>query len=141
MPTIKDKRRRLPGRFEDLVRMTPPQAIMDELQYDNTVDVTDQLMAAGKLTKGQALYLETLAQLVQAYEAEHHAVDTSGLGGVKLVEHLLEDNGMNASDLARLLGGHPRVGPKILKGDRSLTADHLRKLSERFPVSAEAFIG
>ena len=32
VPTVKDRRRKLPGRFEDLVRMMPPQAIMDELQ-------------------------------------------------------------------------------------------------------------
>ena len=140
MPTVKDKRRRLPGRFEDLVRVMPPQAIMDELQYDNTLDVIDQLMSAGKLTKGQALYLETLVQLVQAYEAEHYAVDTSGLGGVELLGHLLAENGMNASDLARLLGVHPSMGSKILKCERSLTVDHLRKLSERFLVSAEAFM-
>lgn len=141
MPTVKIKRRKLPGRFEDLARMMPPRAIMDDLQYDDTIDVVEQLMSAGRLTKGQVLYLETLVQLVQAYEAGHHAIDTSGLGGVELLKHLLEANGMNASDLARLLGVHPSMGSKILKGERSLTIDHLRKLSARFRISVEAFIG
>ena len=44
---------------------------------------------------------------------------------------------MNASDLARLLGVHPSMGSKILKGERALTVDHLRKLTERFKVSPE----
>ena len=35
----------------------------------NTLEVIDRLMAVAKLTKGQASYLETLVQLVQAYEA------------------------------------------------------------------------
>ena len=140
MPTIKNARGKLPARFELLAAIMPPQAIMDEVHYDNTVETIDALMAAGKLTKGQALYLETLVQLVQAYEAAHHAVDTGGLGGIEALRHLLAENDMNASDLARLLGVHPSMGSKILKGERSLTVEHLRKLAGRFQVSVEPLL-
>ena len=132
--------KRLPGRFEDLVRMMPPQAITDDIHYRNTVEMIDRLMASGKMTKGQALYLETLVQLVQAYEASHHAIDTSGISGLDSLKHLLEENGMSASDLARLLSIHVSMGSKILKGNRSLTVDHLRILSARFKVSPDIFI-
>jgi len=111
---------RLPGRFEDLVHLMPPQAIQDDAHYESTVEILDQLMAAGKLTKGQALYLETLVQLVQAYEAAHHAIDTSDISGIDSLKHLLEENGMNASDLARLLDMHPSMGSKILRGEAFL---------------------
>ncbi len=47
--------------------MMPPQAVQDEVQYANTLEVIDRLMAVAKLTRGQALYLETLVVLVQAY--------------------------------------------------------------------------
>ena len=47
---------------------------------------------------------------------------------------------MSAADLARLLGVHTSMGSKILKGDRSLTVDHLKKLAARFMVSLEVFI-
>lgn len=140
MPTTRTTHRKLPGRFEDLVAATPPQAIMDDVQYENTVEIIDRLMAAGRLTKGQELYLETLVQLVQAYEAQHHAIDTGALSGTAALRHLLADNDMNASDLARLLGVHPSMGSKILKGDRSLTVEHLRKLASRFSVSPELFM-
>ena len=53
---------RLPAQFEQLVQMMPPQAVQDEVQYANTLEVIDRLMAVAKLTKGQALYLETLVQ-------------------------------------------------------------------------------
>jgi HTH-type transcriptional regulator/antitoxin HigA len=139
--TKKADRRRLPGGFEDLVRIMPPQAICDDVHYENTLELIDRLMAAGRLTKGQELYLETLVQLVQAYEASHHAVKTADLGGVDVLRHLLAENDMNASDLARLLGMHASMGSKILKGERSLTVDHLRKLAERFKVSPEVFMG
>ncbi len=141
MPTTKHAgKSRLPRRFVDLVTKMPPRAIADEVDYDSALEVVDRLMAAGKLTKGQKLYLETWVQLVQAYEAQHHAVDTSDISGIDSLRHLLEQNGMNASDLARLLGVHPSMGSKILNGERSLTVDHLRKLSARFHVSPELFM-
>jgi hypothetical protein len=49
----------LPGGFEDLVRIMPPQAISDDVHYENTVELIDRLMAAGRLTQGQELYMES----------------------------------------------------------------------------------
>ena len=142
MPAIKDrvKKAKLPGKFEDLVRAMPPQAIKDDVHYENTLEVIDRLMASGKLTKGQSVYLETLVQLVQAYEASHHAIDASGISGLATLEHLMAENEMNASDLARLLGVHTSMGSKILNGERALTIDHVKKLAARFRVSPSIFI-
>ena len=134
------KNPKLPTRFADLVRMMPPQAIMDDVQYENTLDTIDRLMASGRLSRGQELYLETLVQLVEAYESQHHAIDTSDLGGLDSLRRLLDESGMNASDLARLLGVHPSMGSKILKGQRALTVEHLKTLSRRFKVRADLFI-
>ena len=47
---------------------------------------------------------------------------------------------LNASDLARMLGVHASMGSKILKGQRSLTVDHLRKLADHFKVRPELFM-
>ena len=141
MPATKhSNKRKLPGRFEQLVQVMPPQAILDDVHLENTVEMIDDLMAAAKLTKGQALYLETLVQLVQAYEALHHAIDISDISGLDSLKYLMDENEMNASDLARLLGVHASMGSKILKGERSLTVEHLKKLSTRFKVSPELFI-
>ena len=140
MPTTKNANQKLPGRFADLVSAMPPQAIMDDVHYESTVEIIDRLMAAGKLTKGQELYLETLVQLVQAYEAKQHAIDTAGLSGIAALRQLLAENDMNATDLARLLGVHPSMGSKILKGERSLTVEHLQKLAGLFQVRPELFM-
>lgn len=137
MPTTKNTHQKLPRSFDKLAAEMPPQAIMDDVHYENTVEMIDRLMAAGKLSKGQDLYLETL---VQAYEAKHHAIDTADLGGADALRHLLADNNMNASDLARLLRVHLSMGSKILKGERSLTVEHLRKLADRFKVRPDLFI-
>ena len=132
--------KKLPGGFDDLVQVMPPQAIRDDVHLEDALEMIDSLRALGRLTRGQKIYLETLVQLVQVYEAAHHAIDTSDLRGVDSLTHLLSENGMNASDLARFLGMHPSMGSKLLRGDRSLTVNHVRKLAARFKVSPEIFI-
>lgn len=139
MPAIKrDHKTKLPGKFEELVRQMPPQAITDDARYESTIAVIDRLMANGKLSKGQVLYLETLVQLVQMYESSHHAIKLPK--GIDALRQLLEEHDMSASDLARLLGVHASLGSKILKGDRALTVEHIKTLASRFNVRADTFI-
>jgi HTH-type transcriptional regulator / antitoxin HigA len=141
MQTIKTRKRsKLPGRFEDLVALLPPRAIDDDVQLENMIEMIDHLMASGKLTKGQESYMETLVQLVEAYERKHHAIDVSDISGLDTLRFLLDENGMNASDLARLLGVHASLGSKILNGDRGLTLKHVRKLAQHFKLDPSAFI-
>jgi HTH-type transcriptional regulator/antitoxin HigA len=138
--TQKSHRRKLPAGFAALVRMMPPQAIADVADCEGAREVIDRLMAAGRLTKGQESYLKTLVCLVEAYEREQETIETADLTGLDMLRHLLSENGMNASDLARLLGVHASMGSKILNGERSLTVAHLRKLGVRFKVSPEMFM-
>ncbi len=142
MSTIKTRARkdRLPGDFGSLVRLMPPQAIVDHVHHTNTIEMIERILASNKLTKGQAAYLETLVQLVQAYEAAHHAIDTSDISGIATLQHLMDENEMSASDLARLLDVHPSMGSKLLKGERALTIQHVKKLAVRFRVNASVFI-
>ena len=42
----------LPRQFGELVQMMPPQAIQDDVQYANTLEVIDRLMAVSKASKG-----------------------------------------------------------------------------------------
>ena len=134
------EKKSLPGTLEELVGMMVPQAIRDDVQHDNVLEMIDTLMALRRLTMGQGRYLETLVQLVETYEARHHSIETDKISGVEVLKHLLEENEMNASDLARLLDIHPSMGSKILQGDRSLTVQHLRKLAAHFKVSPALFL-
>ena len=140
MKTVQATHKKLPTRKEALAELLPPFAIQNERQLDAMIEVVDSLMALRKLTKGQAMYMETLVQLIEAYEAKHHAIETDDISGVDMVGYLLDENDMNASDLSRLLGVHVSMGSKILNGDRSLTLDHIAKLSFRFKVEPQVFI-
>ncbi len=58
----------------------------------------------------------------------------------EILRQLLEQQGLSAADLSRLLDGSRNLGAMILRGERSLTLPHIRKLATHFKVGPELFI-
>lgn len=131
----------LPRDYVSLVALLVPRAIADDAQYENTLEMIDRLMSVSDHTADQRDYLETLVQLVEAYERQSHAIPIDDLDGLSALRHLVEEAGMTGSDLARLLGLHASMGSKILGGDRALTVSHIRLLSAHFGVRPDLFLG
>lgn len=132
------KTEEIPKTYMDLLRLFMLRPIHDETELENATEVMD-LLAGHRLNKDQEDYLDALSTLTEEYESEHHHVPESKVMGIEALSFLLGENDMNASDLSRLLGCHRTLGPKILSGERRLTADHLRILSAYFKVSADLF--
>ena len=130
----------LPKTLKALVDEYIPTSISNEKEYDKALKLMDRLMGLSKLTKGQVTYLNTLCDLVQVYEEEHHKIDPSDISGLEMLKFLMEDRKMTATDLGKLLGGSSALGSKILTGQRNLTLDHVRILSKHFRVSPDIFI-
>ena len=65
----------LPHTFAALARVMVPHAIRDHADHENVVEMVDRLMTLEHPTPEQEHYAMTLVQLVEAYEAEHHALD------------------------------------------------------------------
>lgn len=131
--------RRLPAGYADLVALHMPRPIHDRVAYDNTIEVIDA-MAGHKLNADQEDYLELLSQLVEAYETEHLGPPPK-LTGPDALKFLLKENQLTGDDLARLLEVDRSTAYKLIKGTRQLTLEHVRRLSERFKVGAELFLG
>jgi len=128
----------LPKTYSELVQLHTPRPIHDEVSYQNTVMVVDAL-AGFRLNRDQEDYLEILSQLIEAYEEENLNAQRK-ISGIELVRYLLDENDMTGDDFAKLLDVDRSVAYKILKGARSLTAEHIRKISERFLISADALL-
>ena len=131
--------RDMPRRFEELVRMYPPRAIHDDSDYDNAQEIIDRLTSVPRLTKGQKEYLDTLSILFSAYEQEHYPVLTDGISGIDALEYIMEQRDMSASDLGRLLGDRS-LGSRILRQERGLSKQHIRKLCAHFKIAAELLL-
>jgi antitoxin component HigA of HigAB toxin-antitoxin module len=140
MPRVaKTSPTRLPSSYDELVQLHAPRAIADEVDYQNMQEIIDALTDLPKLTRDQQAYLDTLTLLFEAWENEHEEIDVSGLTPIDVLRHLMEQRGMNASDLGRLLGERS-LGPKILNGDRELSKAHIRRLMNYFGVAGELFL-
>jgi HTH-type transcriptional regulator/antitoxin HigA len=126
--------RKLPGDFDSLVRLHPPAAIHDEVAYENANGLVDKLTAVPNPTEGQLKYLDTLMILVERYEDETEGVEPKGVDALAVLRYLMQDRGMTASDLGRLLGDRS-LGPKILGRQRALSKAHIKTLAKHFKVS------
>jgi HTH-type transcriptional regulator/antitoxin HigA len=128
----------IPKTYAELVALHVPRPIHDKVSYENTVAVVDRL-AGARLNEDQDDYLEILSQLIETYE-DAHVKPPRTVAGIKLVRFLLAENDMTGDDLAALLGVDRSVAYKILKGTRNLTAEHVRKIADRFLISADVLI-
>ena len=129
----------VPKTYDQLLTMHPLRPIHNDVELEHATEMID-ILAGHDLNTDQADYLDVLSTLVEAYENTHYPLDTPAICGLGALRALLDDHGMSATDLARLLGVHRSMGSKLLKGERALTARHLQMLSERFKVSADLFL-
>ena len=61
--------------------------------------VMDRLLAGGRLNEGQETYLDTLSDLVAAYEDEHNAIEPAS--DADMLRHLMEAKGISQVNLSR----------------------------------------
>ena len=131
--------KKLPARLHDLVRLHPPQAIHDPAGYARTQEWIDRLTDQPKLSRDQMIYLDTLTVLLEAYEAEIESMDDLPLDPVDALRTLMQDRGMSASELGRLLGNR-ELGGKVLRRERSLSKANVVLLASHFHVSPALFL-
>jgi HTH-type transcriptional regulator/antitoxin HigA len=82
--------------------------------------------------------LEVLVTLVEAYERKHYKVEPPD--PVEAIKFRMEQLGLKASDLAKILGGRSRVS-EVLNRKRKLTVDMMRSLRKRLDIPAESLLG
>ena len=127
----------MPLNYAALVAMCPPRPIHDSVDYDNTTDIV-MAMAGHKLTADQDDYLAILSEMILQYDREHDQPRERGTPQQRL-KYLVEEAGLSASDLGRLLGNRG-MGSLLLTGRRGLSKAHIRKLAGHFKVRADYFL-
>ena len=79
--------------------------------------------------------------LVAAYEKNHRSIGKAKLKPLEALRSFVAEHRMKVRELGALLGVSESAASMILKGDRALTLDHVRKLAKRFHVSTALFVG
>lgn len=119
-------------------RLLKPFPVHDEKDYGRAIGVLDHLMPLDHPNKNQRDFIDIMIPVIEAYENQHHRIDTSRITAIDLLNSLLKDHEMTASDLGRLLGNRT-LGSAILSGRRELSKTHIRILAQRFCLEPGAF--
>ena len=110
--------------------------IKTERDYQKALKEIEKLWDAKPNTpKGDRL--EVLVTLVEAYEQKHYKVEPPD--PVEAIKFRMEQLGLKASDVAKILGGRSRVS-EILNRKRKLTVDMMRSLRKRLDIPAESLL-
>lgn len=129
----------IPATYGGLAGLFMPRPLHDEVDYRSALNVLDA-MAGFEMNVDQADYFEAISTFVEKYEAEHHAIEADNLTPVELLRALMDEHGMNESDLGRVLGDRS-LGHRILGGERELSKAHIRALADHFALNPSAFLG
>lgn len=128
----------LPKTYAKLVAWYAPRPIRNETECQAATGMIDAL-AGHALNRDQDDYLDLLSTLVEAYDKEHHAIKAGKMTPLEALEYLMEESGMTAADLGKLLGERT-LGSKILRGERKIRLTYAKALAMRFCVDIGLFI-
>ncbi len=122
--------------YVELLKAFPPRPITSEAGLLATQEVIDSLLDKGELTSEEHEYINVLGTLVREYEETQEPIPD--IYGVELLKALLVEFGLRQKDLVPIFKTESIVSA-VLSGQRQLTANHIKKLSEFFHISPAAF--
>ena len=129
----------IPKTYRELCGLYLPRPIHDDAQDNEATAMMNALAVFTRLNAEQQDYLDVLTEFVDEFD-QTKRVRWPKIRGVDTLKVLLEENGMSAADLSRILGASRNLGAMILRGERQLTLAHVRTLAKYFSVSADLFL-
>ncbi len=115
-----------------------PHLLRDRFEYEAAIHEVEALLEANpKRNSAEHERLEFLSVLIELYEEEAYPIDQPTPQA--MVDFMLEQKGMNRSDLAEVMGGKSRVS-EFFGGKRDLSVNQIRGLRETLGVPADLLI-
>jgi HTH-type transcriptional regulator/antitoxin HigA len=118
--------------YLDLVMGFPLTSLKTEAQFQAAQAVMDGLLAKGKLSAGEEMYLDALSDLVAAYEDVHCTIEPAS--DADMLRHLMEAKGVTQADLHRDTGLAKSSISEVLAGRKPFSRQMIRKLADYFEV-------
>ena len=109
--------------------------IKTKQQYNNYCNSLEELLAHDK--KDLSDEIELLTLLIEKWDTEHNSFNE--LNPVELIKALMEENNLKSKDLIGILDLSKGTISKILNYQKGLSKETIRRLSDYFKVSQEAF--
>lgn len=124
----------------ELLDFSTPHVLRDEREYERAVEEIDALLDADP-PAGSPEYerLEFLSVLVEEYEDRHFPMGED-VTPQEAVAFMLEQRGLERTDLAGWMGGPSRVS-EFFAGKRPLSKGQIEALREKLGLSADILLG
>jgi HTH-type transcriptional regulator / antitoxin HigA len=116
--------------------MVTVRPIRDEADYEAALAEIGTMMTSRPGTP-EGDRLDILSTLVEAYEAEHHAIDAPD--PIALVEFVMEQRGLDRADLGEFIGSRGRVS-EVLNRARPLSLPMIRRLHAGLGLPASVLV-
>jgi len=123
--------------YRNLLAEVAPTAIHTEAENEEAIAQLECLTDKERLTTEEALLAELLAVLIEDFKEKHYQLKPAT--PVEALTELMAARNLRQKDLLDIFGQKSIVS-EVLQGKRSLTTEHIRKLSEKFHVSPAVFI-
>jgi HTH-type transcriptional regulator/antitoxin HigA len=124
--------------YKQLIADVPPKVIHSEKENRFYLDKIEEMNARWEdLTKAERDLYETLAVLIEDFEKK--AYPSRSTSPIEAIRELMAANGLKQKDLVGVFET-ASVASEVLKGKRSLTTEHIRRLGKRFKVSPALFL-
>lgn len=111
--------------------------IKSKRQYKEYTRILEDLVFADFKSKEMRDEIELLTLLIERWDEEHNIFDD--VDPVALLRALLKEHNLKAKDLVEMLGVSKGLVSDILNYKKGMSKEIIRKLSEHFKLSQEAF--
>lgn len=113
------------------------KVITSKTQYKDYSNVLEELVFSGSKDRNTKDEIALLTLLIEKWDTEHNSFDE--LDPIQLLQSLMEEHNLKAKDLVDLLDISKGYVSDILHYKKGLSKEVIRKLSDHFKVSQEAF--
>ena len=104
-------------------------------QYNSYCNILDDLISNDEIKFQDEVELLTL--LIEKWDSENNSFKDSD--PIEILKAIMDDHDLKAKDLVSILGLTKGTVSKILNYQKGLSKDTIRKLSDYFKISQEAF--
>jgi len=109
--------------------------IKNKKQYDEYCNILEILISKEDDKFSDEIELITI--LIEKWDDEHNSFED--VDPIEVIKTLMENNNLRAKDLAEILDLSKGTMSKILNYQKGLSKETIRKLSNHFNISQEAF--
>lgn len=122
----------------EMIAHGAPRIIHNDEELEVYTQALFQLTALDRLSSSESEAVELLTLLIDRYERERYPIPVAQPSDV--VRFLIEQHHLTQRDLIPQFGSESAVS-MFLSGQRRLTMEQLRSLSDRFKLPADVFMG